>query len=138
VDEALDDLAMRYGVHATRAVTVAVNGGIGAEAVVEAIIAAPPNLIGGRRVVTVEDLRSGFDGLPPTCGVRLWLDGSARIVVRASGTEPKVKGYIEVVRQVPAEAGDPGDQRSIAEAVAAEIAGDLRDLMSAPGLTHSG
>jgi phosphomannomutase len=41
----------------------------------------------------------GYDGLPPTDGILLRLPG-ARVIVRPSGTEPKVKCYLEVVRRV--------------------------------------
>ncbi len=45
------------------------------------------------------DLAAGYDGLPPTEGILLRLPG-ARVIVRPSGTEPKVKCYLEVVRSV--------------------------------------
>jgi phosphomannomutase len=44
-------------------------------------------------------------GLPPTEGLRYRLSGDARIVVRPSGTEPKLKCYLEVVVPVDVEAG---------------------------------
>jgi phosphomannomutase len=37
------------------------------------------------------------DGLPPTDGLRIWLDGGIRIIVRPSGTEAQMKCYIEVI-----------------------------------------
>ena len=57
----------------------------------------PPDQIAGRSVIAIDDLMKPKDGLPPTDGIRLWLDGDIRIIIRPSGTEAKVKCYIEVV-----------------------------------------
>jgi phosphomannomutase len=61
--------------------------------------AAPPADVAGLTVEEVVDLSLGYDGLPPTEGILLRLPG-ARVIVRPSGTEPKVKCYLEVVRRV--------------------------------------
>lgn len=44
----------------------------------------------------VEDLAAGWRGLPGTDGVLLWLGEEGRVVVRPSGTEAKLKAYLEV------------------------------------------
>jgi phosphomannomutase len=48
-------------------------------------------------VTLIEDLSKPKDGLPPTDGLRIWLEGSIRVIIRPSGTEPKLKCYIEVI-----------------------------------------
>jgi phosphomannomutase len=58
---------------------------------------APPKELAGLAVILLDDLSLGSPGLPPTDGLRLSLDGETRVVVRPSGTEPKLKCYIEVV-----------------------------------------
>jgi phosphomannomutase len=63
----------------------------------------PPEELGGLRVERVDDLSLGSTGLPPTDGLRYRLAEQARVIVRPSGTEPKLKCYLEVV--VPVEEG---------------------------------
>ena len=65
------------------------------------------------RVTGVTDLDHPTDGLPPTEGVRLQLDGG-RIVVRPSGTEPKIKAYLEVVTPADVVAQDLAGARAAA------------------------
>jgi phosphomannomutase len=57
--------------------------------------------LGGLDVLAVDDLSLGSDVLPPTDGLRYRLADGARVIVRPSGTEPKIKCYLEVV--VPVE-----------------------------------
>jgi phosphomannomutase len=66
-------------------------------AVVERLVASPPATLGGLAVTSVEDLARGVDGLAPTEGVRLRAGEGVRVIVRPSGTEPKLKAYVEVV-----------------------------------------
>jgi phosphomannomutase len=57
----------------------------------------PPTHIAGRAVLSIDDLTEPKDGLPPTDGLRLWIDGGIRMIVRPSGTEAKMKCYLEVI-----------------------------------------
>ncbi len=69
--------------------------------------AQPPTVLGGLAVEGVDDLAEGSADLPPTEGLRYRLADGARVVVRPSGTEPKLKAYLEVVvpvRDEPVEA----------------------------------
>ena len=63
----------------------------------------PPTEIAGSAVTSAEDLAEGAGGLPPTDGLRYLLDDASRIIVRPSGTEPKLKVYLEAIEPV---AGD--------------------------------
>ena len=56
-----------------------------------------PSTLAGFTVTRFDDLERPSDGLPPTNGVRFSLAGNIRIIVRPSGTEPKVKCYLEVI-----------------------------------------
>jgi phosphomannomutase len=91
--DALDDLARRHGVHATAAVSRRVEDAHEAAAVMNRLRQTPPDRLADYPV-TVSDLGpDGTDALVLAGGD----DGlSVRLVVRPSGTEPKVKSYIEV------------------------------------------
>jgi phosphomannomutase len=111
----LDELAARHGVHLTAPVTVRLPGlaGMARRAEVLARLAAdPPRHLGEVAVVEVEDLSVGAH-LPPTEGVVLHLADRARVIVRPSGTEPKLKGYVEVIE--PVTGGDVATARQVAE-----------------------
>jgi phosphomannomutase len=100
----IDDLDRELGVHATGQRSVRVEGVDGLarmRAAVDALADSPPATLGGTAVAEVEDLRLGRR-LPPTDGVALRGAG-ARLVVRPSGTEPKLKCYAEAV--VPVDGG---------------------------------
>jgi phosphoglucomutase len=45
----------------------------------------------------IDDLAMPSSDLPPTEGIRIWLVGGIRVIIRPSGTEPKMKCYIEVI-----------------------------------------
>ncbi|NEM91309.1 phospho-sugar mutase [Galbitalea soli] len=57
--------------------------------------AQPPGAIGGRPVIRVDDFAGGFGEFAPSDILRLWTDDGSRIIVRPSGTEPKLKVYID-------------------------------------------
>ncbi len=95
--DVLDELARTYGVHATDQLSVRVPDRALIWAALDRLRGTPPASLGGRGVQRVEDLAAGVDGLPPTSGLRLTLSGDAWVVVRPSGTEPKLKCYLEVV-----------------------------------------
>jgi phosphomannomutase len=103
--DVLDDLALAHGLHATDQLSVRVTDLSRIAAAMERLRAAPPASLGGLRVDSVDDLAQGSADLPPTDGIRYRLADGARVIVRPSGTEPKLKCYLEVVVPVDAEAG---------------------------------
>lgn len=62
--------------------------------------ACPPTVLAGSEVVEVSDLSEGYRGLPPTDGVLVLTRDGDRVIARPSGTEPKLKCYLEVVLPV--------------------------------------
>ncbi len=55
-----------------------------------------PSSIAEVQVERVEDLLDGVDDLPPGDVLRFWLADGSRVIVRPSGTEPKLKVYLDV------------------------------------------
>ena len=98
----LDDLHRRHGVHATGQRSVRFESVIGNRQPMKMAMAAlrdaPPTELGGAAVTAVHDLAAGGSHLPPADVVVLELLGiEARVIVRPSGTEPKMKVYAEAV-----------------------------------------
>ncbi|MFI0367114.1 phospho-sugar mutase [Actinomadura sp. 1N219] len=97
----LDDQARRYGLHTTAQLSIRMHDPSQTTTTMTRLRATPPTNLAGHPVESIDDLlHAGTDGLPPTDGLRLRLAGGARIVIRPSGTEPKLKCYLEVVQPV--------------------------------------
>ncbi|SNS48190.1 phosphomannomutase [Micrococcales bacterium KH10] len=97
VMDELDMLARRHGLYLTSQVNRRFADRTLLIATTDALLASPPSQLGDSPVVSVDDLADGVDGLPPTPGVRLLAADGTRVIVRPSGTEPKVKAYLEVI-----------------------------------------
>ncbi|MGH8971155.1 MAG: phospho-sugar mutase, partial [Actinomycetes bacterium] len=134
IGDLLDDIAREHGLHATDQLSVRVEDLSLIDAAMARLRSEPPTTLGGRRVTSVEDLAEGAGDLPPTDGLRYRLADEGRVVVRPSGTEPKIKGYLEVV--VPVEAG--GDVRAARRSADETLAAIKADLASAAGLPLPG
>ncbi|MEU4542649.1 phospho-sugar mutase [Nonomuraea dietziae] len=124
----LDDQARRYGLHATSQLSFRVADLSLISDAMARLRAAPLATLGGRSVEARDDLAEGAGGLPPTDGLRYRLAGGARVVVRPSGTEPKLKCYLEVVVPVT------GEVAKARAAAAAELDILKADLGAALGL----
>ncbi|CAN3981016.1 phospho-sugar mutase [Kitasatospora purpeofusca] len=130
----LDDLALEHGLHATDQLSVRVEDLSVIADAMRTLRERPPTTLAGLTVARADDLAAGSAELPPTDGLRYYLAGdavrSARIVVRPSGTEPKLKCYLEVVLPV-ASAADLADTRARAAELLATV---KRDLAAAAGI----
>ena len=120
----LDELHRTHGVHVTGQRSIRFehdpSGPPRRELAMAHLRHRPPATLATRPVLAVRDLAAGATGLPPTDGLVFELDG-ARLVVRPSGTEPKLKIYAEV--WAPADAtADLGEARRTTKA-------DLRRLL---------
>ena len=107
----LDEIESRFGVHAVAQLSLRCDGPDAMSVIaasLERLRATPPTHLGGIAVSDVIDLESGWHGLAPTDGLVLKLGERGRVVVRPSGTEPKLKAYVEIL-------GDSGPDESLVE-----------------------
>ena len=94
--EAYDALEIAHGVHLTEQITVLTTEPV---QVMSRLRIAAPDDLAGQPLTATSDLTGGTDELPSADVLRYWLRG-ARVVIRPSGTEPKIKAYLEVVEPV--------------------------------------
>lgn len=97
----LDSLAVEHGLYGTGQLSIRVADLSLLDAMMARLRQSPPESLGGHRVVESADLAHGHRGLPPTDGVLYLTAADSRVIIRPSGTEPKLKCYLEVV--VPVE-----------------------------------
>lgn len=97
LNDLLDEVWERHGFHATEQISIRVSDMSAITTLLAQLRTTPPRAIAGRTVESIDDLATPRDGLPPTDGLRIWLSGGVRIIIRPSGTEAKLKCYIEVI-----------------------------------------
>jgi phosphomannomutase len=116
----LDEIWARHGFHATEQISIRLSDLSKVDVILGGLRRNPPLHIAGRAVTSIDDLAAPTDGLPPTDGLRIWLDGGVRIIIRPSGTEAKMKCYIEVIER---------DSKS-AQVVLDQLRPPLKELLS--------
>jgi len=97
LNDLLDEVWARHGFHGTEQISIRVSDVSAIAALLAGLRKNPPREIAGKDVESIDDLAAPTDGLPPTDGLRIWLAGGVRIIIRPSGTEAKLKCYIEVI-----------------------------------------
>lgn len=128
LQDVLDDIARSFGLHATDQLSIRVSDLSLIAQGMATLRSTPPATLGGLTVEGVDDLALGSADLPPTDGLRFRLADAARVVVRPSGTEPKLKCYLEVVVPV-------GDDIAAARSAAADrLAAIKEDMRTALGI----
>ena len=96
INDVLADLAKQFGLHRTDQLSVRMSDLAAIPAAVARLRSTPPTSVAGMKVNEVIDLKNGWSGLPPTDGIMLQLEGG-RVIARPSGTEPKLKCYLECI-----------------------------------------
>jgi phosphomannomutase len=119
LNDLLDEVWARHGFHGTEQISIRVSDMKAITVLLAGLRNNPPQIIAGRAVESIDDLAAPRDGLPPTDGLRIWLSGGVRIIIRPSGTEAKLKCYVEVIT---------ADSDS-AEKVLADLRGPLREFL---------
>ncbi|MGW0035215.1 phospho-sugar mutase [Gordonia sp. NPDC003376] len=93
----LDELARRYGLHATAQLSIRVDDLSRIRDAMTRLRARPLTTLAGSAVIESVDLSVGSPDLPPTDGLMFRTAADDRVIIRPSGTEPKLKCYLEVV-----------------------------------------
>jgi phosphomannomutase len=128
----LDEIETRFGVHSIFQLSLRAAGPVGLSAIADAVRSLrerPPTSLGGLAVSEYFDLANGYEGLGSTDGVLLRLGASGRVVVRPSGTEPKLKAYIEITSP-PDSATTLAEQRAHGAALVEAVRADLESLLN--------
>ena len=120
LNDLLNQVWERHGFHGTEQISIRVTDMGSIAALLAGLRLNPPRELAGRTVKSIDDLATPKDGLPPTDGLRIWLDGEIRIIIRPSGTEAKMKCYIEVVTATS------GESQKLLD----EIRGPLKEFLS--------
>lgn len=121
ISEYLDEIWKEYGYFATSQLSIRLND----LSLTSKALTTLQNLqeIARYEILTIEDLAQGSESLPPTEGLLLWLKnhesgGKIRLIVRPSGTEPKLKCYLEVIAP-----------REIADQIIAKLKSSLNEII---------
>ncbi len=126
MEDHLIEFAEKFGGYASAQISIRVDDLSEITAMMRNLRDHPPDEIGGVRVEQIDDFRDGFGQFGPNDILRLWLEGDGRIVVRPSGTEPKLKAYIDA-----SNTDGTGRQRLAAAAKAvATLERGMRTLLS--------
>ncbi|PPF82148.1 phosphomannomutase [Subtercola sp. Z020] len=96
LDDQLDRFSEKFGHFGSAQISVRVTDLSLIESAMKRLRAQPPTRIGGVSVASIDDLALGSADLPPSDILRIRLADGSRIMVRPSGTEPKLKVYIDV------------------------------------------
>ena len=116
----LDEIWAVYGFHATEQISIRVADISSIAAIMSKLRAHPLSEISGFKVLSSDDLSKPRNALPPTDGLRFVLENNIRIIIRPSGTEPKIKCYVEIVTS----------DKSIAHSLLEQLRPSLRELLS--------
>ncbi|MEV7454956.1 phospho-sugar mutase [Pseudarthrobacter oxydans] len=130
VFDTLDELYLQHGLHASDQLSIRVADLGLLDAMMNRLRVSPPETFGSSAVEVYTDLAEGSDELPPTDGLLYVTRDLTRVIIRPSGTEPKLKCYLEVIQHV----GSAAELPAARQAVRAALDDVLRDVSEALGL----
>ncbi|MFM2276810.1 MAG: hypothetical protein RJA75_57 [Actinomycetota bacterium] len=115
----LDELGQRYGFYATGQISIRVSDISIIGKAMQSIRTSPPKELAGLET-TFSDMSLGSKDLMPTDGLRFDLADGRRVIIRPSGTEPKLKCYLEAV----------SDSKESAQALLDALEQSCRELLA--------
>jgi len=125
VDDRFDEFAERFGAFASAQVSLRFDDLTQITGTMARLRGDLPSAIGSIAVASIDDFADGFEGFPAGDILRLHLADGSRVIVRPSGTEPKLKVYIDA----SSVAGTAAERRAAAEATVVELEAGMRSLL---------
>jgi phosphomannomutase len=122
----LDDFTARFGAFASSPLSLRFVDLAEIPRLMTRLRSNPPTEIGGTRVATVDDFAHGLGAFPRGDILRIWMADGARIIVRPSGTEPKLKVYIDA----SSTSGGAAERQRAAAARAAILGAGMREILA--------
>jgi len=123
--EHLDAFTAKFGAFASGQISVRVTDLTEIDRVMARLRESPPAMIGASRVDHIDDLGQGFNGLPASDVLRIVLTDGSRVMVRPSGTEPKLKVYLDAHSST----GTVAERTSAAATALADLDRGMRALI---------
>ena len=118
--------AERFGAFASGQISVRVADLARIPELMARLRAEPPREVGGIRVERIDDFAGGFGTFPPSDILRFHLAGGSRVIVRPSGTEPKLKCYLDT----RCDEGTASERQATAAAALAALDAGMRELLA--------
>lgn len=116
----LTQIESAVGGFASSQVTIRLSGDLTQPSMSDSLRATPPTRIGHSAIARVDDFIDGYADYPPENIIRYYLEDGSRVIVRPSGTEPKLKIYLDT----------EGANRADALAALSSLERDVRQLIS--------
>ncbi|MGO4582995.1 phospho-sugar mutase [Arthrobacter sp. 2RAF6] len=126
--DTLDEIYLVHGLHASDQLSIRVADLGLLDAMMNRLRADPPESFGGSAIETFVDLAEGSEQLPPTDGLLYLTKDLSRVIIRPSGTEPKLKCYLEVIKSVGS-AAELSETRHSARTTLDHILADVREAL---------
>jgi phosphomannomutase len=122
----LEDFADAFGAYASSQISLRFSDLTEIPRVMNSLRASLPEHVGGHAVRQVDDFEHGFGGFGPNDILRIWMADGSRVVVRPSGTEPKLKVYIDA----SSTDGTAPERMTRAQATVDRLDAGMRELLA--------
>jgi phosphomannomutase len=117
--------ADKFGAYASSQISLRVSDLAEIPVLMKRLRDAPPSTVGGITVQSIDDFAEGWGDFPAGDILRFWFEGKARVIVRPSGTEPKLKVYIDASSTT----GSATERIAAAQATVDTLDAAMRELL---------